>query len=161
MRARQERVDAHDINGHPTLDLLLDRALDGLIVVVGLLDLFPDSQEVGLLLREDDHPFLVLQTLQEDVDLVARLHLIRLPELVQRHGSLRLEAEIQDRHGIGHAQHRRADDFTLLYVLEGVLVHGQHLVVLFGRVFFRVEINGSLGRFREPGVDLVTFGFFG
>ncbi len=139
--AGEERIDPHDIDGHAAFDLLLDGTADRLVVVIRVLDLLPHAQEVRLLLREDDYAFLVLEPLQEDVDLLTRLDLGRRAELVQRHRALRLEAQVEDRRRVGDTQHLRLDDFTLLDVLEGVLVHREHLFVL---------LRGVLLLFEEP-----------
>ena len=86
--AGQERVDAHQVDDHAALDLLDQRAFDRLIALVGHADLLPDPHEVGLLLREDDRAFLVLEVLEEDFDLVAFLEDWGVLELVERNASL-------------------------------------------------------------------------
>ena len=79
----KERVYPHEVDGHTTLDLALQDSGDGAIVIVGFLDLLPHPQEVSLLLREDDHALLVLQTLEEDLDFVSRLDGVGIPEFIQ------------------------------------------------------------------------------
>src|SRR5690606_35626461 len=81
LRARQERIHAHQVDRNAALDLPRQRARNLLDLLVRRLDLLPDAQEVRLLLRQHDYAVLVLQVLQEDLDLVARLQLIRILEL--------------------------------------------------------------------------------
>src|SRR5690606_8271230 len=53
LRAGEEGIHPHQVDGDTTLDLAGEYAGDLLIVLVGGLDPLPDTQEVGLLLRED------------------------------------------------------------------------------------------------------------
>src|SRR5687768_10844608 len=54
LRAGEERIDAHEVDHNTTLDLLDERALDRLIVLVGETDALPHAHEVRLLLRQND-----------------------------------------------------------------------------------------------------------
>ena len=101
----QERVHAHEVDGHATLDLALDAPIDRTIVVEGVLDLLPDAKEIRLLLGQHDDALVVFEALQEDIHRIARLHRVRVLELVQRHGPLGLEPDIEDDVGL-----RPADD---------------------------------------------------
>jgi len=65
----------------------------------------PDPHEVGLLLREDDRAFLILEMLEEHLDHVPFFERARVLELVDRHGAFRLEADVEDDGGVGHAQY--------------------------------------------------------
>ena len=73
LAAREERVDAHEVHDDAALDLLDQGAFHRLIGLIGHADLLPDPHEVGLLLRQDDRAFLVLEVLEEDLDLLALL----------------------------------------------------------------------------------------
>ena len=83
LRAGQERVDTHDVDGDATLDLAGQHTLDGLVRLVGLADSFPHPQEVGLLLGEHDDAVLVLKALDKNLDLLAWLDGVAVLELVQ------------------------------------------------------------------------------
>ena len=56
----------------PPLIFLTSVPSTGSSVSYAIADLLPHPHEVGLLLREDDRAFLVLEVLEEDLDLVAR-----------------------------------------------------------------------------------------
>src|SRR5690349_20753848 len=140
LAAGEERVDAHQVHDHAALDLLDQRAFDRLIVLVGHADLLPDPHEVGLLLREDDRPLLVLEVLEEHLDLVALLERLRVLELVEGNRAFRLEADVQDDRIIGYAEHLGFDDFTLDDLRHSALVHREHLLVVFVGVVFVVEV---------------------
>ena len=72
LRPGEERVHAHEVDDHAALDLLDQRAFDRLIRLVRDADALPHAHEVGLLLRQHDRPFLVLEVLEQHLDLVAR-----------------------------------------------------------------------------------------
>ena len=57
----------------PPLIFLTSVPCDRLIGLVRELDLLPHPHEVGLLLGEHDRALLVLEMLEEDLDLIARL----------------------------------------------------------------------------------------
>ena len=73
--SREERVDAHEVDDYTALDLLDERAFDRLIVLVREADLLPHAHEVGLLLRQNDRAFLILEVLEQDLDFVTRLEI--------------------------------------------------------------------------------------
>src|SRR6266513_924811 len=105
LAAGQERVDAHQVDDYPALDLLHQRSGDGLILLVRFADPFPDPHEIGLLLRENNGAFLVLEMLEEYFDLVAFLETLRVLELVDRHRAFRLESNVENDRGVGDTQH--------------------------------------------------------
>src|SRR5690625_3741329 len=82
LRAREEGIDPHKIDGDPTLDLPGQDTGNLLIILVSGLDPLPDTEEISLLLREDDDAVLVLEVLEEDIDLGTRLELIGILELI-------------------------------------------------------------------------------
>src|ERR1044071_3015034 len=96
LRTREERVDAHEVDHHSTLDLLDERAFDRLIILIREADLLPHAHEVGLLLGQDDGAFLVLEVLEEHFDFVTDLELGVILELFERNGAFRLEADVED-----------------------------------------------------------------
>src|SRR5882672_9854770 len=148
LAAREERVHSHEVHYHAALDLLDERARDRLVLLVGLADTFPDPHEVGLLLREDDRAFLILEVLEEDLDLVSFLERARVLELVDRHGAFRLEPDVENHGGVGHAQHLRLDDLAFFDIRERPLVQLRHL-----RDFVRRVLLVQIGADAELGVS--------
>ena len=148
LRARQERVDTHDVHRDAALDLARQHSFHRLIGLMSLANLLPNTQEVGLLLREHDDPVVVLQAFEKNLDLLARRDRITVLELVERNRSLALEAEFQDDHAVGHPEHFRVDDFAFPEVPHHIRVIGeQRLEVRRGYVedFLPVRIRQQLG----------------
>src|SRR6266513_5347077 len=116
LAAGQERVDAHQVDDHSALDLLHQRSSDGLILLVRFADPFPDPHEIGLLLRENNGAFLVLEMLEEYFDLVAFLETLGILELVDRHRAFRLEPNVENDRGVRDTQHARLDDLPFFNI---------------------------------------------
>ena len=96
LRAGQERLHA-DVDGEAALHAREHAALDGLVGLVGLADLVPDLEPVGLLLGEDDAAVLVLGLLDQHVDHVAGLDehgALLVHELPAVHQAFGLEADV-------------------------------------------------------------------
>ena len=149
LRAREEGVDAHDVDGHTALDLAGQEPLDRPVVLVRVLDELPDAQEVRLLLRQDNHPVFVLKALEEDFHLLARLDLARVLEFVERDGTLTLEAELEDDGGLGDSQHSGLDDLSFANIAaRGPMLVEHGLEVVPGDVedFFAEGIVDQLRR---------------
>src|SRR5206468_10731433 len=66
LAAGEEGVHSHQVHYHAAFDLLDERARDRLVLLMSFADPFPDPHEIGLLLRKDDGPFLILEVLEED-----------------------------------------------------------------------------------------------
>src|SRR2546427_5007596 len=147
LTAGEERVHPHQVHHHAAFDLLDERARDGLVLLVGFADPFPDPHEVGLLLREDDCAFLILEVLEEYLDLVPFLERARVLELVDRHGAFRLESDVENDGGVGHAEYLRFDDLALFDIGERPLVQLRHL-----RDFVRRILLVQIGADAEVGV---------
>src|SRR2546425_8104851 len=148
LAAREERVHSHQVHHHAAFDLLDERARDRLVLLVGFADPFPDPHEIGLLLREDDGAFLILEMLEEYLDLVPFLERARVLELVDRHGAFRLEPDVENDGGIGHAQHLRLDDLAFFDIGKRPLVQLRHL-----RDFVRGILLVQIGPDAEVGVS--------
>src|SRR3989449_139896 len=116
LAAGEERIHAHQVHHHAAFDLLDQRARHRLVLLVGLADALPDPHEVGLLLREDDRAFLILEMLEEHLDHVPFFERARVLELVDWHGAFRLEADVEDDGGVGHAQYLRFDEIGRAHV---------------------------------------------
>src|SRR5438445_542481 len=121
-----------------------------------LADLQLLHQDVALLLREDDRAFLILEMLEEDLDHVPFFEGARVLELVDRHGAFRLEADVEDDGGVGHAQYLRFDDLPFFDVGERPLVQLRHL-----RDFVRRILFVQVGADAEVGVSGSGSGSFG
>ena len=137
LRAREEGVHAHEIHGHAALDLANQRALDRRPALVRFADLFPDPKEVGLLLRQDHHPVVVLEALEQDLHLVAGREGLGVPEFLARDRSLALEAEFEDDGGVCYPHHLGLNDLALAHLLNSgleVLEHGAEVVARHGRI---------------------------
>jgi hypothetical protein len=78
----KERFDA-DIHGKAALHDGLDLALDDAALFENLGDLLPVLPVSSALLREDDHPFVILQTHEEHFDLVTHLRFLAVVKLAQ------------------------------------------------------------------------------
>src|SRR5437867_4004783 len=156
LAAGEERVHAHQVHHHAAFDLLDQRARHRLVLLVGFADPLPDPHEVGLLLREDDRAFLILEMLEEDLDHVPFFERARVLELVDRDRAFRLEADVEDDGGVGHAQYLRFDDLAFFDVGERPLVQLRHL-----RDFVRRILFVQVGPNAEVGVSGSGSGSFG
>src|SRR6266536_208154 len=160
LATRQKCVHAHQVDDDATLDLLHERAGHAFILLVRFPDPLPDAHEVGLLLRQDDGAFLVLEVLEKDFDLVAFLETLRILELVDRHCAFRLETDVEDDGGVGHAQHFGFDDFAFLDIRQRPLVQQGHLLDLVGRIFLvetGTDAELRAGRFASGNVFFDIF----
>src|SRR6266446_6316058 len=156
----QERVHAHQVHDDAAFDLFHERAGDAFVLLMRFTDPLPDAHEVGLLLRQDDGAFLVLEVLEEDFDLVALFEALGILELVDWHHAFRLEADVENDGGVGHPQHLRFDDFAFLDIRERPLVQQGHFLDLVGRIFL-VETGADAelraGRFASRDVFFELF----
>src|SRR4051794_18877776 len=143
LRAREERVDAHEVDDHATLDLLDEGALDRLIVLVGETDALPHAHEVRLLLRQDDRAFLILEMLQQDLDLVTDLEVREVLELLERNTALRFEADVEHDHVVADLEDVGFDDLALVDRRHGAVVHLHHRFELVGRIALVVDEFGA------------------
>src|SRR6185295_4745968 len=162
LAAGQEGVHAHQVDDDAAFDLFDQRAGDAFILLVRLADPFPDAHEVGFLFRKHDRAFLVLEVLEEHLDLVAFLEALRIFELVDRHRAFRLEADVEDDGGVGHAQHFRLDDLAFLDIRQRPLVQQGHLLDLVGRIFLvetGTDAELRAGRFASGNVFFELFYF--
>src|SRR5436190_5795056 len=160
LTAGQERIHTHQIHDHTALDLFHERAGDALVLLVRFADPLPDAHEVGFLLRKHDGAFLVLEVLEEYFHLVTFLEALRILELVDRHGAFRLEADVENDGGVGHAQHLRFDDLAFFDIGERPLVQLSHFRDLVGGIFL-VETGADaklrLGRFASGEIFFEIF----
>src|SRR5436189_75356 len=156
LAAGEERIHAPQVHHHAAFDLLDERARHRLVLLVGFADPLPDPHEVGLLLREDDRAFLILEMLEEHLDHVPFFERARVLELVDRDGAFRLEADVEDDGGVGHAQYLRFDDLAFFDIGERSLVQLRHL-----RDFVRRILFVQVGADAEVGVSGSGGGSFG
>src|SRR5207249_3776449 len=160
LAAGQERVHAHQVHDDAAFDLFHERAGDAFVLLMRFADPLPDAHEVGLLLRQDDGAFLVLEVLEEDFDLVTFLEAPGILELVDRHRAFRLEPDVEDDGGVGHAQHFRFDDLAFLDIGQRPLVQQGHFLDLVGRIFLvetGTDAELRAGRFTSGNVFFELF----
>src|SRR5687768_16155353 len=144
LRAGEERVDAHEVDDDTTLDLLDERALHRLVVLVGETNALPHAHEVRLLLRQNDGAFLVFQMLEKDLDLIAGLEVREVLEFLARNGALGFEADIEDDHVVTDFEYTALDDLALFDRGERTVVHLHHaLVFLRGVLFLLPEVAAA------------------
>src|SRR5436189_179142 len=147
VRDVEQSVHAAQIDeGAEVGDVLDQPARHRLVRLVGFADPLPDPHEVGLLLREDDRAFLILEMLEEHLDHVPFFERARVLELVDRHGAFRLEADVEDDGGVGHAQYLRFDDLAFFDIGERSLVQLRHLRDFVRRILFvQVGADAEVG----------------
>src|SRR5206468_11459720 len=153
-------IHTHQVHDDAAFDLLHQRAGDAFILLVRFADPLTDAHEVGLLFRKDDRAFLVLEVLEEHLDLVTFLEALRILELVDRNRAFRLEPDVEDDGGVGHAQHFRFDDLAFLDIRKRPLIQQGHFLDLVGRVFlFETGTDAELrtGRFTSGNVFFDIF----
>ena len=158
LRAGEERVHAHDVDGYAALDLAGQKSLDRLVLFVGVLDQLPYPQEVRLLLGKDDHSIVVLQALEEDLDFLAGNDGITVLELVEGYGPLTLEAEFEDGRGVRRTQDPGLDDLAFLDDAACRLVVGEHGVEVVVRDVEHLFAVGVVQQFRGDVVGLQLLG---
>jgi hypothetical protein len=157
LRTREECIDAHEVDDDTTLDLLDERAFDGLVVLVGEANALPHAHEIRLLLREDDRSLLVFQVLEEDFDLVADLEIGEVLELFEGNTAFRLEADVEHDHVVADLEHTGLDDLAFIDGGHRPVVHLHHRLELVGRIALVVyEFRAEIGQRAENGALLVT-----
>ena len=112
LRAGQEGVRSEDVDRQSALDAVNDDGLDWLFLVIGLLDLFPGMNALGLLVRKRDVTFLGLALVAHHVDFVARLKLwlaFVIEDLRKRQHAFRFRADIYDHMGGRELKHGAFD----------------------------------------------------
>jgi hypothetical protein len=116
---------------------------------VGLADLVPDLDLVGLVLGEDDEPFVVLLGLEVDLDLLADLgQAARVPELLDRDRALALVSDVDENLAVAHLDHATAHDLAFLDIAHATVEPVLH--ALLGGV--------HLLRYADEGLRLPVFG---
>ncbi len=101
LAARQERHGAGQIDDEAPLDPAEDDAVDPLAVVERLLEVGPCLFAARLFAAQRYDPFAVLEPLDEDVDVVARLQFGILPgrgEFLQTDAAFGLQADVDQNH---------------------------------------------------------------
>ena len=99
LAARQEGNGAVEVDGVAALDLVEDGAFDLLVGLEGLLQTHPRMLAAGLFARQDGFAERVLDALEVNFDLIARLQgaVDALgAELAQRHAAFGLQANVDD-----------------------------------------------------------------
>src|SRR5579862_5241268 len=98
-RARQKRTHVIDLNGKAALDAAGNYAGDDLAIVEGFLEARPGARTLGFLARQTGFAGAILDRVECDFDLIARVHLdlaALVLELLERNHGLGLETDIDD-----------------------------------------------------------------
>ncbi len=129
LAAGQERHGAAEVDGEAALDAAEDRALDAVVLLVGLLEAVPRLLAARLVAADHRLAAGVLDPLEEDLDLVADADLGRLAgagEFLEVDAAFNLEADVDDRLAVLDRDHLALDDRALVgrVVLEALLKQG-------------------------------------
>ena len=128
LRGGQESFDA-DVDHQATFDDGFDLALDQSVAGKNLGDLVPVLTIGGLLLREDDHAFVVLEALEEHFDFVADFERLNVVELRRRDDALGLVTDVHEDFARPNLQNAPLDDaafFEVAHRLRHQILHLQH-----------------------------------
>src|SRR6185437_3896260 len=112
-RAGQKSPHVIDLDGEATLDATGDHAGDDLAVVECRLEPRPGARALGLLTRQARLAGAVLDRVERDLDLIARIHLdltALVLELLERDDSLGLQSDIDDDHVGTDVDHQACQD---------------------------------------------------
>ena len=121
-RAGQEGADAVGHDGEAALHLAVDDALDQGALVEGLLQVVPGGDALGLLARQARLAVAILEHLDGDADVVARLDLdlaAIAAEFVEGNEALGLEAGVDDDEVLVNADDFSGNHFTRAHLLAG------------------------------------------
>src|SRR5690606_29503756 len=113
LRARQERHGAVEIDREAALDLVEDDAFDALAGIELGFELDPALLAARLFTRQHRLAKRVLDALDVNFDFVARLEFFGLSaELLQRHATFDLQADVDDGHVLFDGRDETLDDRT-------------------------------------------------
>ena len=121
LRSGQEDRDA-DLDEETALDLAADLTGDVVTFLVRVDDTFPSALAICLALRQADQPVFVLDGLEEHLDLVSRLELGGVLELIEGNRAFRLVTDVDDRIVTDDVDHLSLDDLVLLEALRGIRI---------------------------------------
>src|SRR5574341_982126 len=115
LAARQEGLDASDVNAQAAFDPIGDAADDVSALFVGHFNLIPRLHPHGVGARKLDIPFGVFELLDVNINFIARIDrdLIAVFEFGDRHDAFRFETHINDDNLIGDLDDASFDDLTL------------------------------------------------
>ena len=123
LRTGKECLHAEKIDDETTLDTANDLGLEHILCLVRLDNPLPDTHEVCTLAAEDQLAIRILYLLEIHLDLVARLQVFDIIELVARKDSLRLEADIDRDFIVGDLNNPALDDLMLCDLAERSFIH--------------------------------------
>ena len=130
-RSGKERFDAADVDGQSAFNALDDAAGDRLVGFERGFDAVPDQHPLRFFAREDDVAAVVFQTLDEHIELVARLDgdlAVIAGDFVDRQNAFGFVADVDDDFGAEDFQDTPADDVALGEVRHFPVVHVEQLV---------------------------------
>ena len=126
--AGQESFDA-DVHHQAAFDDGLHLALDQSVACENLRDLVPVLAIGGLLLRENDHAFVVFETLEEHFDFVADFERLDVVELRRRDHAFGLVTDVDENFARPDLENAPLDDaafFEVAHRLRDQILHLQH-----------------------------------
>src|SRR5271166_7049225 len=155
LRARQKRARAQNVHRQAALDAVDDARLDRSFFVIGLLDVVPRLQALGLVVRQVDIAFLGVSLVAHHGDFLSRLHghvAFAVGEFSDGNHALGLVADIDHNVLRRNLQDGARDDLFVveggfglsLFLLEGLERGGE----VFHGWFFCGRRSGRPGRYR-------------
>ena len=146
LRTGQEGIHAEQIDHQTALDAPQDLAFHHGAFLVGVLDLVPDLHEIGFLLGQHELPFLGFDILQEDLDVLADFKFVGVRELGQGDRAFRLEPDVDDDFAVLDRDDLAGNDLAFHDVLQGLVIHLEHLFVFFEFLLIQVLLVHPLGQ---------------
>ena len=128
LRGGQKRFDA-DVHHEAAFDDGLHFAFDQAVAGEDLRDLVPILPISGLLLRENDHAFIIFEALEENFDFVAHFHGLDVFKFVRGDNALRFVADIDQDFARANFQNASFDDAAFFEVADRLreqILHLQH-----------------------------------
>src|SRR5579864_1187901 len=127
LRAGQERMRAHDVDGEAALNAINDNCLDRLLFVMSLFDFFPSVNALRFLVREVDVALFGFAFFAHHVDFIAGLEL-RIAFVIKHFGkrqhAFRLGADVDDDMRAGQLQNGALDNAIVTDGLFGLRGEG-------------------------------------
>ena len=123
LRAREERIDAEEIDHDPSFDAANAATLEDLSRLERFRHPVPDAHEVGPFAREDELAVLVLNAFEKHFNLVADLQFVPVLEFRERDRPFRFEADIHRHVGVADVDDASLDDLPFRDLAQRPLIH--------------------------------------
>ena len=152
LRCRQKCFHA-DVHHQSAFDHRSHLAFDQAVTLENVNDLVPILAVSCFLLREHYHAFFVLQSLKENVDLVANLQRVGIFKFVQWNDTLGLISDINEHFAWTNFQNLPFDDASFAEVRHRLRHHVLHLNHKVSRP--PLQYSGALIEHRCPRIQLL------